>query len=242
MSKQIVKQENQEVAIASDDLQKLFPLAGNVEGIEVRPPKISIISQAQLFRMPDDSKVPSITGIVVYSHRCNGYWEKDMAEGGAGNPPDCASLDGLTPYTDKPMSKTCVECQFNQFGSDGGRGKACKNMQRIYILVNDSIIPFLVTLSPTSLRSWSDYMVVLTSMTKKAYQQVITQITLKETKNKDNISYSQAELKTVGLVDDKNELMKIKSMLEGLRGKKIEVAADEYIEADPLKKNPGDCF
>lgn len=239
---QIVKKESTEVAIPTDDLLKMFPLMGNIDGVDVRPPKIGIISQAQLFRMPTDEKVPTVVGIVVHAHRCNGYWEKDMAEGGAGNPPDCASMDGIIPYTENPKCHHCAECQFNQFKSDGGRGKACKNMQRLYVQVNDSIIPFLITLSPTSLRAWSDYMVILTSMAKRPYQTVITQISLKSTKNKDGIEFSQAEFKMVEPINNMAKLKQIASISANVKGKKVEVAADEYIETDPLKQNPGDAF
>ena len=85
---------------------------------------------------PDNPDVvKELTGVII-EHR---HPDEQLLGGcvfGAGAAPDCASMDGKTGIV--AATGECIDCsmcKFNQFGSDtDGRGKACKNLHRIYIL------------------------------------------------------------------------------------------------------------
>ena len=48
----------------------------------------------------------------------------------------------------------------NAYGSakDGGRGKACKNMRQLYLLRSGEYMPLLVSLPPTSIRPFKEFL------------------------------------------------------------------------------------
>lgn len=216
-----------------EQMAGMFDVQENMEGVEPRLPQIRIAHQAQVFKMPDDTKVDSLEGIIIDSNRCNAFWAKSFEEAGAGNPPDCFSLDGVKPNRENPCAKTCAECKNNRYGTDGGRGKACKNMRRVHILIDKNILPFRLSLPPSSLRSVDDYFVQLTTK-GRPYPTVITQISLTEAKNKDSIAYSRPEFEMLSEINELDELAKIKDMRTKLRAtmQLQEVTADEFASAD----------
>jgi len=89
-----------------------------------------------------------------------------------GNPTG-ESFDGLTP------SGNCANCPLNKWGSKG-RGKACADKMRLYVMRDDDVLPILITLPPTSLAAWRKYVISLATSTKKSYHAVKTNITLKK--------------------------------------------------------------
>lgn len=139
------------------------------------------------FEVPgDDSDNPDmakeIIGIIVDHHPINAYWEQKFE--GQNNAPDCSSIDGKcgvgTP------GGPCSRCPMGQWGSavnsDGtqGKGKACKNMHRIYILRSGEMLPLLLTLPPTSLKPFSNYMAKRIICKGHRPYEVITKVTLKK--------------------------------------------------------------
>lgn len=176
----------------------LLDLGDNMDGVEARLPQIKIVHQGQMFKFCDtDKKAETIKGIILDTNRCNAYWPDSFE--GEGTPPSCMSLDGIAPMAgvDCPMSTSCKDCEQNQFGSDIDEktgeptaGKACKNMRRIHILLPESSIPYRLTLPPSALRAWDEYVTSLTGK-RLPYQAVIVEISLKEAKNKAGIAYSE---------------------------------------------------
>jgi len=229
-----MKIEKKSTAVAIPDFKEIgFNVQENMEGVEPRLPQIGIIHQAQAFKMPDDSKVDEIEGIIIDSNRVNAFWAKSFSEAGSGNPPDCFSFDAVRPNGEEPCAKTCAECKNNRYGTDGGRGKACKNMRRVHILIGDDILPYRLTLPPSGLRAVDDYLVQLTTK-GRPYPTVITRVTLNSAKNKDGIEYSQPEFEMVSEINDLGELAKIKELRTKLRATMHvqEVAAEEFASAD----------
>ena len=68
--------------------------------------------------------------------------------------------------------------------------KACKNTHRVYLLRENEALPILLTLPPTSLRAFKDYLAKRLIMKGKRSSDVITCIKLKKEKNADGIAYS----------------------------------------------------
>ena len=133
---------------------------------------------------------PTLTGVILDHHAVNAWWRDPFSGGNA--QPDCSSIDGKKGV----MRETgeiwdCSACRYNQFGSDG-RGKACKNMHRLYILREANPVPIVLPLPPSSLKAFRDY--IGKKIILKGFRcfQVITKITLKKEKNADDIVYSRA--------------------------------------------------
>jgi len=130
-----------------------------------------------------------LKGIIVFHSSPNAFWAAEFD--GQNNPPDCFSPDGHTGIGDP--GGACATCPMNQFGSASkGKGKACKNMRRLYILMADAMLPVAVNLPPTSLKAYKQYTVGLTTRALP-YWGVETVLTLKKEKSADGIDYSAVE-------------------------------------------------
>lgn len=156
------------------------------------------------FELPGDNPdtpetVTELVGVVVHHHPVNAYW-KDAYSGG-NQQPDCSSIDGkLGMEIATGEVHNCAECPFNKFGSagDGSNGKACKNGHRVYVLREDEVLPLLLTLPPTSLKSFKDYLAKRVVLKGKRSWHVLTRVTLKKEQNAGGIKYSSCVFAKVG--------------------------------------------
>ncbi len=118
------------------------------------------------FEIPgDDPQNPDYTrtleGVILYNHPSCAYWAPGKSESD-GNTPLCISNDSITGYG--TPGGPCALCDFNKYNtgidSNGNitKGKACKNMRQVYILQSGEFMPLHLTLSPTSLKPFNDFM------------------------------------------------------------------------------------
>lgn len=65
----------------------------------------------------------------------------------------------MTEKQDRVSRSVCQLCEMNQYGTDqsGGKGKACKNMRTLYILRSGEAMPIQLSLPPTSLSPFSEF-------------------------------------------------------------------------------------
>ena len=206
-STEIVEKETMDVALTG-----MFDLKENMEGVEARLPQIGIIHQAQLFEMPDGEKTPTIRGIILDINRVNAFWEESFDTSGGGTPPDCYSMDGIKPdpFSEKMQDPSCHACAMNKFGSDG-RGKACKNMKRLHMMIAGDMLPYRITIPPSNLKAVDLYVSLLTSK-GIPYQLIETELSLKKVTNKDGIAYSELEFSKVRAITDMDEAQGIKKL------------------------------
>jgi len=223
----LFEKQNSELPV---EVQGVFDIGENMEGVAPRFPQIKIIHQGQQFEMPDETKTDTIEGVILDTNRINAWWQVSFDESGGGTPPDCFSLDGIKPGPgcSAQQSTSCRECEKNAFGSDG-RGKACKNMKRVHILLDGEMLPYRLTLPPSSLKAIDDYISMMTSK-GLPYQLLRTRFGLKKTKNRDGIIYSEIAPVKVGVIEDADKAHELKRMLDywkpACRGQ--EILFDEY--------------
>lgn len=158
--------------------------------------------------------VTEITGVILDHYPVNAYWA-DKFEGG-NQPPDCSSYDGkqgLERETGK--ARDCATCPYNQFGSDG-RGKACKNIHRIFILREGNPVPLMLSLPPTSLKYLRNYIAKRVLFKGLRSWQVVTKITLRKEKSAAGIAYSHAVFSLVGKLSQE-QLGKTEAMKDCIR-------------------------
>lgn len=87
-------------------------------------------------------------------------------------PPDCFSYGGVTPDPSvaNKESDTCAGCPQNQYGSakdENGvvkKGKACGNTHRLVLKVEGVELPVLLSLPPTSTKSFNQYLKQLSNL------------------------------------------------------------------------------
>jgi hypothetical protein len=156
-----------------------------------------------------------ILGVVVSWNDYRVFWEHsiDDPEGESGRPPDCYSTDAVTgsltvgeindfaakynllPHKDQAEHNlaTCYNCPFAAMGTakkGQGRGQWCKQRMHLYILLPDTVLPYILSVSPKSLKPVSNYFTHLAVKGLAVYQ-VTTSFKLGAEKNSDNIKYSE---------------------------------------------------
>ena len=208
--------------------------AEEMDGLTLSFPRVKIPSGGGLaFEVPgDDPENPDaekeLVGVIVDHHPVNAYWADKYS--GANNAPDCASMDGKVGVDLDGNRKPCNSCPMNAWGTaEDGRGKACKNMRRLYILRDGESLPLLLTLPPTSLKNVSDYLGL--RIVAKGFRSygVITKVTLKKAQNAGGINYSQAVFSLAGKLSPEQT----KAMAEysqGIRSitRQLAIQVDEY--------------
>lgn len=194
MAANLVKAENFAIVPMSEDIAQMLTEEldgmGQVPFDAVKIPSGGGLSFELSGDDPDNPETAqTLTGVIVHHHPVNVYWEHDFD--GAGGLPDCSSPDGkhgINAKTGEVLD--CASCPYNQFGSGKGNSKACKNTHRVYLLRENEPLPILLTLPPTSLRAFKDYLAKRLIMKGKRSTDVLTSIKLKREKNADGIAYS----------------------------------------------------
>ena len=170
-------------------------LAGDIDGLQLGFQRVKIPSGGQLqFELPgEDPDNPDyakyLEGVIVYSHNANAYWPtgEDYDDN---TPPSCQSTDGKVGYG--CPGGLCADCPNNRYGSDTkgtGKGKACKNQRIIYLLRNGEAMPIQLSLSPTSIRPYTDFVNASFVSRRRGVCGSVVQIGLKKKSNgKDDYS------------------------------------------------------
>lgn len=175
-------------------------LAEDMEGVTLRLPRAKIPSGGMLqFEVTGDNPdepdyEKTLEGVLMYAHCANVYWPEG-SEYDDDAPPLCQSVDGKTGFG--APGGMCQDCMLNQYGSDSrGAGKACKNMRVIYLLRSGESMPIQLSLPPTSLRGYNDYVSAAFLNRRRGICSGITQITLKKTSSGGH-DYSVAVFKKI---------------------------------------------
>lgn len=237
-SKELAVISNFELALNNNVMTMLTENLG--DDVQIPYDRIKFPSSGTVvFEVPTDDPdnpdtVKELEGVIICAPRSNAYWEN--AYDGSSTPPNCSSIDGkLGIDRETGELKDCADCPYNKYNSDrnGGKGKACKNMIRLFIMQSGSPMPAIFTLPPTSIKAYQDYAARLIIHKGLAPHHVITQITLTKQQNAGGITYSKAKFKTIGKVPDRmlptvSEYHR--SMLKASAG--IRIDADDYCAAE----------
>jgi hypothetical protein len=150
--------------------------------------------------------------VIIHAADARRYWAEGL-DGGAsgGKPPDCASDDAVTGYGDP--GGVCRRCPLGEFGSDtkGGRGQACKQARLLFVLLPGELLPAVVSLPPTSLKSARSYFLQRASKGIPFYG-IVTRFRLETEKNKDGIAYSRVAMEQAGDRLTTEEVAKLRAL------------------------------
>lgn len=196
MSKALAVQEHGFALVLPAKEEMTEIMAQNMEGVGLKFDRIKIPSGGgTTWEVPDEdgnmTETKEVIGVIIDHHPVNAYWKEKFT--GENNPPDCSAMDGKIGTDSNRLQISCATCPMNQFGSDpdGGKGKACKNLQRVYLIRSGEIFPLLLALPPSSLENFRNYARRLTGK-MKAFTSVLTRITLEKDKSDGGIVYSKA--------------------------------------------------
>ena len=237
---------------------------GDVEDLELARIKLGAGGGGDFLMGDKTDKESTFDAIVLIAQKTRGYWPKR----GLGNPPLCSSSDGTygtfaiepdeddleaAKSADSPHSYfvvgpqkrfDCSTCALNEWGSEhqegrSGRGKACKEMRRLLILINGWSMPAILTLPPTSLRTWEGYRSRLISK-RSAVFAVWTKFELEQAEATGGEKYDTVQVTDTGSLD----LSTLKAVREVRKAwashvKSMDVVGDDYEMGDGSDTNGG---
>ena len=206
-------------------------LADDMDGLQLTMQRVKIPGGGNLqFEIRgDDPDNPDyerkLVGVSLYHHLANAYWPEG-SEYDDNVPPFCQSFDGKQGYGEP--GGVCAACAFNQFGSTAnGSGKACKNMRQIYLLRSGEYLPLQLSLPPTSLRPFNDFMNLAFVARRRPSYSAIVEIGLKRAES-GGYTYSVATFRKVrdlegeGLVAVKSYAANFKEQVKSLLAQRVE--------------------
>ena len=163
-----------------------------MEGLTLSFPKVKIPAGGSLqFELPTgDPENPEYTrflqGVILFHHTSGAYWPEGM-EYDDNTVPLCSTVDGKQGYG--TPGGACAACELNRYGSaTDTRGKACKNMRILYLLQDGDYIPVQLSLPPTSLRPFNDFMNAAFVARRRPAWSSVVQIGLKRVDNGNTYS------------------------------------------------------
>ena len=200
--------ENNKLCINSD---AIVSLAEELDSIDFKFPTISTPTAGSTLFTLQDEEVKEIYGIIVDHHRVNTFWNSEYS--GNSDLPSCLSRDGIQSVD----GKICNDCENNKFGSaKTGKGKACRNYRRVYIMHDsENIIPSLITLPPTSLKTFSDYILKLATKNLKLHE-VITRMYAEKVEHANKIRYSVINFEMTERYQDCDRIQKYVNNIKSL--------------------------
>ncbi len=192
--------------------------ADNGGAYDYIPTRIKFPSGGMMAFSVDDTDTlkPPVTAIIALAQKSKAFWPaKDVA----GQPPLCSSPDGLSGYFDPTSEQVkaaaglsfrhpaldaldpeqaagpwdCATCPMAQWGSGNGRGKSCKDLRRLIVLVEGWTMPAIMTLPPTSLKAFDVYSSAQARTRGQSYFTAWTRIELAQETNGAGIKFSVAK-------------------------------------------------
>ena len=151
------------------------------------------------WEMPSGDVSKTYEGVLLLRQPVRAYWPTSIDATGGGDPPDCSSLDSIT-GVGRPGGD-CATCPMNAWGSagEGRRGKACRQITRMFFLLPDSLLPVLYPAPPSAYALAKSYVLRLAAQ-GVPYHQVVTQVGLESAQNQDGVGYSRPIFTSLGPV------------------------------------------
>lgn len=177
---------------------------------------------------PDQEK--ELVGVMVFTHQMNARWED--AFGGESKAPVCSSWDARTGFnTNDNKTYECDRCPYNQFKEDPATGimrKECKNMRRIYLMLNGKPNLYMLVVPPTSLRDVRTQLKRIMSG-GRTYTSMILSFTLTGAVSKGGQDYAKVVIKKAGDLTPE-QAQAAKQMRESIKEsyKNVTITSDDY--------------
>lgn len=197
----------------------------------------------------DDNDVEymkEIKGVIIFTHRINAYWPCEYGGSDDSNKiPTCSSMDGKTGIvTNTGEVCECERCPYNSYGSDtkGGKGKACKNMRRVYLVMDGDPNLYLLSVPPTSIRDVNKQLAKIIAG-GTPYTGMVVSFKLEKATNANGVAYSKVTVSKAGLLPSaiatqaKQMRSKVKEQYTSMA-----ITLGDYAAASAQDQQPGEAL
>ena len=179
-------------------------------------------------------QAPAIIGVIVAFRDVRAYYRNPYS--GENNPPDCTSQDmehGHGDIGDGQQSRPCASCPMSQWGSKMGpdgkarKGQACAVRRPMLILEPEGLLPKILSVPPSSLKSLRSYFLRLSA----PYDNVVTSLALEKVDAKP--AYSRIVPRMMRLLSPA-EVTSVKAYQQAALGafEAVTIDADEVVEGE----------
>lgn len=176
------------IAPSPEHAELMAEILGDEDIDQASLPRIKVpAGDSDHFAVPiggETKSMKAIKGIMVHAAPQRAFWTNPDP---TGQPPACASSDNKRPdpggvyalggerEADNPDG-LCATCPMSQKHTDlkGGKLPACKEQRRLYVMMKGSMLPIIVTVPPSSLRSFKQFLVSMLSDRKGWWSVPIT--------------------------------------------------------------------
>lgn len=176
---------------------------------------------------PDDPEIAKeFNGVVLFTHKINTMWEGEY--GGENKIPVCSSFDAKNGTRfDTGEVCSCDKCPHNQFKEDNS-GKDCKNMRRIYLMLDGQQWLYLLTVPPTSLKSVTKQLNTILAQ-GVPFTDTVLNFTLESATSRKGNDFSKIVLKRSSMLSDDQKKM-ARAMREEIKKQyqNVGVSDDDY--------------
>ena len=192
--------------------------------------------------MDGTDDVKELDGVIIFWKVAAACWKDEYSGGSA--PPDCYSDDGKTGHGlfAEACGGECAKCPMHEWGSSpkGGNAKGCKEVRQVFILQQDSLLPILLNLPPSSIKPFRKYLRQLLQR-GKSYTSVVSRFTVEKDTNAGCIVYSR--VKATALVELPAEAKaKIKAFAESIRPtlEAVRAVNEDFVAAEGDEESEGE--
>lgn len=142
-----------------------------------------------------------LIGVIVFHTPSRAYFDRPYDEAGDEDKfPVCSSDDGLVGIGEP--GGNCQACPLSKFntavkaGGKVGKGQACSEKKRLFMMRGDQMFPDLIQVPATSLQACTNF---LLSLAKSAirYDRALIGISLKKVENGDGVNYAEMEFRFI---------------------------------------------
>ena len=146
------------------------------------------------------------------------YYKSGWTEGNT-NPPDCFSVNGVTPdrASTSIQAAACANCPMNQWGSgpttpNGKKSRACRDARRIVVVPDGDVEnekdggPMLLQIPPASLSNLDRY---VTHLEKHGAEVTAVRTRLAF---KDNVAHPEIVFQELGWIDNADDYERVKEL------------------------------
>jgi hypothetical protein len=142
--------------------------------------------------------ISELIGVIIYA--CDKRrWYKGKYTGG-NERPDCYSDDGIHgigAHAEKCEDGLCVNCPMDIFGSGPNKGKACKQVKRVYLLREGEMLPVIINLTPQNRRALRTYGARLMNKKNKELTEVVSKFSNGSAVSKSGFPYAKVTISLV---------------------------------------------
>jgi len=176
----------------------------------------------------DPSTEKELEAVIVAKREVRIYWGSAFGEGEK-KPPNCSSADAKRGQGDP--GGICAVCPWNEWGSDphappDSKAKACKECLQLFLLRDDSILPYLLAISPGSLGDARQYFLGISGQARYYYN-IVTGISLTQAMSSGGIPFPKAVLRMVGDLSE-DQMLQAEKFVALMDEITPQVSAEDY--------------